>query len=390
GRRGVGGGMRPRGRRALGPTPAIDHYRVEAPGLLTVGSGAVLWDIRDFAAAGGWQLPVYNGGWAGPSLGGFVSAGGLGLRVPAHARGQDAPPGDVAAAATLSPVSLSERHGGLWAQVARLTVIDGLGKVHGIPAGDPDFPWMFASMGQFGLILEATLRLLPLPGATDGLPAGSTGRVPASNPDHPGETDLPAPAHGIDWVYWFTALAPLAEEVAAWKVIGDWSAAHRRALHPTGGWAGPLQDGEPIGFRYVVRRKAPTPPLLYPRDKDFVAVGVMAVCHGIGTDQAEVALTEAEQDFVSRIVGGGWALYCQAENLTRSLDFRSYLGSDRWAKFRALKTRFDPDERVNAGEVLPDSRGAPMRASRARKLAAAIRRSLGLPLPTAAPPSSDP
>ena len=372
---GLSGATLPRAGETLVRTRGLDHYRVEAPGLLTVGSGAVLWDIRDFVASCGRRLPLYNGGWAGPTLGGFVSAGGLGLRVPPGEREKLAAAGGAEA---LGHVSLSETHGGLWAQVARLTIIDGRGAVHDIASGDPDFPWMFASMGQFGLILEVTLRVLPQPGAAERLLVGATGRIPVSNPVDPVETDGLPPAEGIDWVYWFTALAPVAEEDAAWKVIGDWAVAHRGALRPTGGWVGPLQDGAPIGFRYLVRRKAPTPLLLYPRDEDFVTLGVMAVCAGVGTDPAEAALAQAERAFATRITGHGWALYCQAENLTRSLDFRSYWGPDRWARFCALKTRFDPDDRINAGEVRPGASRPPMSAARRRRVAASIRRRLGL------------
>ena len=375
---GLSGASLPRAGETLVRTRGLDHYRVEAPDLLTVGSGAILWDIRDFVADRGMRLPVFNGGWAGPSLGGFVNAGGLGLRVPPSEREKLVAPGAAGGHRALDPVSLSERHGGLWAQVARLMIVDGRGTVHDILSGDADFLWMFASMGQFGLILEVTLRVLPQPGATGHLPAGGSGRIPVSNPLDPNETDVLPPAQGIDWVYWFTALVPVDEEDAAWKVIGDWSSAHRDALRPIGGWAGPFQDGGPIGFRYLVRRKAPTPPMLYPRDEDFVTVGVMAVCNGVGTDSAEAALTRAERAFVARIVGHGWALYCQAENLTRSIDFQSYLGPDRWARFCELKTRFDPDDRINAGEVRPGACRPPASAKRARRVAATVRRALGL------------
>ena len=271
---GMSGTTLPRAGETLVRTRGLDHYRVENPGELTVGSGATLWDIRDFVADHGWRLPVYNGGWAGPTLGGFVSAGGLGLRVPPHERQRLAWPN--------APdfVSLSERYGGFWAQVARLKMIDGRGEVHDILPGDEDFPWIFASMGQFGLILEVTLRLLPQAGGADGLPMGSGGSIPVSNPVDPSETDSLPPASGVDWTYWFDALVPVDEEEAAWEMIGDWSRAHRDALRPTGGWVGPLLDGAPIGFRYLVRRIAPTPPLLYPRDEDFVTLGVMAVCAG--------------------------------------------------------------------------------------------------------------
>ena len=375
---GLSGASLPRAGETLVRTRGLDHYRVEAPGMLTVGSGAVLWDIRDFAAGRGMLMPVYNGGWAGPTVGGFVCAGGMGLRVPPNEREKLTAPDPAGGTGKAALVSVSEQYGGLWAQVARITMIDGRGAVRDILPGDKDFPWIFASMGQFGLILEVTLRLLPLRGVADSLPVGSTGRIPVSNPVDPNETDAPPPAEGIDWVYWFTALVPVVEEDAAWKVIGDWSGAHRHTLRPTGGWVGPSRDSARIGFRYLVRRTAPTPPLLYPRDEDFVTMGVMAVCRGIGTDAGDDALEQAERAFVTRITGHGWALYCQAENLTRSLDFRSYWGPDRWARFCELKTRFDPEDRVNPGAVRAAACRPPASARRVRRAAAAFRRSLGL------------
>ena len=375
---GLSGASLPRAGETLLLTRGLDRYRVEAPGLLTVGSGAILWDIRDFAADRGMRLPVYNGGWAGPSLGGFVCAGGLGLRVPPSERETLAASGGSTGTVVPDLVSLSEKYGGQWAQVARLKMIDGRGRVRDFFPDDDEFRWIFASMGQFGLILEVTLRLRRQAGASSDLPVGSSGRIPVSNPLDRTETDVLPPPQGIDWVYWFTALVPVAEEKAAWKVVGDWSSAHRDTLRPTGGWVGPIQDGAPIGFRYHVRCKAPNPPLLYPRDEDFVVMGVMAICDGVGTDTAEAALTRAERAFVTRIVNRNWSLYCQAENLTRSLDFETYWGPTRWARFRELKDRFDPEDRINAGEVRPGTCPPPVSAGKMRRLAARIRRSLDL------------
>ena len=159
----------PRAGETLVLTRGLDRYRVEAPGRIVVESGAIVWDVRDFVADRGWQLPVYNGGWAGPSLGGFVSTGGMGgVRVPD-------PPAQEGGDKTVRLVSVSEKHGGFWANATRLVMIDGRGRVHDICAGDRDFPWIFASMGQFGLILKVTLRLLRTPGEADRLPAGDTG-----------------------------------------------------------------------------------------------------------------------------------------------------------------------------------------------------------------------
>lgn len=53
----------------------------------------------------------------------------------------------------------------------------------------------------------------------------------------------------------------------------------------------------------------------------------------------------------SRSLGHGWLLCRQAEYLTRSLDFESQLGPERWARFYELKDRFDPDHRTGADGV---------------------------------------
>ena len=373
---GFSGATLPRAGETLVRTRGIDHYRVEEPGTITVGGGAVLWDVRDFVATCGWRMPVYHGGWAGPTVGGFVNTGGMGaLRLP---RNENLKPRTVGKAEALGLVSVSERYGGFWAHVARLSMIDGRGDVHDIAAADPDFHWIFASMGQFGLVLEVTLRLLPQPDAADALPVGRAGRIPVLNPVDPGETETLPPAAGIEWMYWFSAMAPVDEEDAAWGVIGDWSREHRDAFRPTDGWIGPVQDGAPIGYRYIVSRWAPTPPLLYPRDETFALMGVMGICNGIGTDRAAAALMQVARAFADRITARGWALYCQAENMARSIDFPGYLGPERWTRFCEMKDRYDPDDRINAGEMRPASCPPPMRTAPVRRVSAAVRRSLGL------------
>ena len=359
---GLGGATLPRVGETLVRTSALTHYRVETPGTITVGSGAVLWDVRDFVAGCGYQLPIYNGGWAGPTVGGFVCAGGMGLRVQPEDR-----------LGSVDPASISERHGGFWANVAKVTLIDGRGLLREVAAGEADFPWIFASMGQFGLILEVELRLLPQPGAVGRITPAS-GRIPVANAVEPTETDSLPPA-GSDWRYWFTTMLPVKEKEEAWQVIGKWCGEHAEWVRPVGGWVGPVQDGAPVGFHYLVTRKAPTPPLLYPRDEEFMLMGVMADCRGIGTDAGDAGLERAERAFTAAILERGWSLYPQAENLTRSLDFKSYWGDERWARFRELKNRFDPDDRINRGEMDPTA--PPLRTTRLmRRVVAAARKLL--------------
>jgi FAD/FMN-containing dehydrogenase len=366
----------PRSGETLLRTGGLDHYRFDRPGTITVGAGSILWDIRDFVAPLGWYLPVYNGGWAGPTVGGYVNAGGMGLRVPPTERARAmAAQAQQPTADRIDLVSISEVHGGFWEHVAELTVIDSTGTLQRIGEDHPDFPWFFAATGQLGVIVEAVLKLLPNGPITAPLPAGNLGRIPKINTVPPEETDAGPPPDGMPWMYWFSYLLDPKDEALAWDFLGDW-ARHHPSLTPSGGFVGPSLNGAPIGFRYLVRHKRFTPPLLYPAHRDFVLMGVMARCEGVGQDIAETALIAAEQDFVATALQEGWRLYAQAENLTRSVDFANYYGPDCMAAFRAVKDRYDPESRFNPGEVFAEPVKPPPRAATLRRVARAFARAL--------------
>jgi hypothetical protein len=262
--------------------------------------------------------------------------------------------------------------------VRSVTLIDGRGRLHRIDEADPRFPWLFASSGQFGLFVEAELKLLPQGEASPALPLGEHGRIPRANPLNAAETDGGAPAEGMPWLYWFSLLVAPEREPDAWATLGDWAERHATSITPTGGWAGPRVGGDPIGFRYVVRHRRFTPPLLYPRNETFVLMGVMAAAGGIGQDAPEDALIAAEREFVAASLANGWTLYAQAENLSRSLDFAAYFGPERYRRFSDLKRAFDPDNRINPGEIFADRSAAPRRASDMRNRARTIARILEL------------
>jgi FAD/FMN-containing dehydrogenase len=129
-----------------GLTEALYH----PDGSVSVGAGAVLWSVDAWLRTKGCSLPVLNDGYAGPSVGGYVAAGGFG-------------PGSAIA-------------GGFWDNVAEITMVDGEGRVQRIRREAPLFPWLFGSMGQLGIIVRAKLDIVARAAATAGCrfrPAGS-------------------------------------------------------------------------------------------------------------------------------------------------------------------------------------------------------------------------
>jgi FAD/FMN-containing dehydrogenase len=356
----------------------VDHYRFEEPGTITVGTGALLWDVRDFVSHYGLRLPVYNGGWGGPTVGGFMCSGGMGLRR----RLTFAPPGvslhSVAADSTtdVEHESLSELHGGFWENVLSVTLVDGRGEVHTLTPADESFKWLFGSFGQLGIFIEAKLQLLPGDAqAAVPYPLGLMGTIPKVQPEDLQINDLPPPPQGLDWLYWFSYLVSPAQEQAVWDALGPLIAQHRPHVRPTGGWVGPVVDGAPIGYRYLVRYKRFHPPLLYPYDEDFLLTGFMAVL-GVGTPQYDDKTVALEKDFVDLARRHNFKLYLQAENLGLQVDFKQYYGDSIYQQFQQLKDTFDPYHLYNRGVFFPADVGQPQRASHARLFAALFRQFL--------------
>jgi len=124
-------------------TRNLRQVRFEAPGTVTAGGGVVLWVLQRFLRRRGFDLPVVNDGYPGPSVGGYVAAGGFGPR--------------------------SAEHGGFWDNVLGIRLVDGRGELLAVPASDERFPWLFGAMGQLGVVVEAQLAIVPLQGAP---PAG--------------------------------------------------------------------------------------------------------------------------------------------------------------------------------------------------------------------------
>ncbi|MEQ8231314.1 MAG: tryptophan 7-halogenase [Gammaproteobacteria bacterium] len=324
------GASLPRAGEVLVRTNGLDHYHFDAPDRLVAGAGAMVWDIRDLARDHGYDLPVWNGGWAGPTLGGYICAGGFGKS------------------------GLSEDAGGLWENVHAVTLVDGHGALRRIARDDPLFPWLFGCSGQLGLLVEAELRLVPHAAAQRPrhYPLGARGRIPRRQEDDPRINDA-APAPDDDKrLFWFTLLVSPEEETSAWDGLLELVRSHRDVLVPDGGWAGPQLDGVPIGYRYVIRYKAFNPPLVYPRAETFLCIGVMSLLAS-GDPASDATIRDIERDFVALARDSRLRLYLQAENITGQVDQRAYYGRATWEAFLRHKRAVDPLALFNRDVVFP-------------------------------------
>lgn len=311
-------------------TDSFDDFRFEEEGTITAGCGAVVWDIRDLVRDYGFDLPVYNGGWAGPTLGGYISAGGFGKG------------------------GLSHDYGGLWENIEEITLIDGEGNLRAIARNEPEFPWVFGSYGQLGFLVGAKLKLIPVEkGEMPSYPLGISGKIPKRQTEEPKCNDLPPKNGKYSNTFWFSLLVSQPELMQAWIDLYRFVKAHPNEIKPEGGWAGPLFNGQLMGYYYFIRFFEFNPPLVYPKAESFLLIGVMSQLE-TGSPASNQQTLQVERDFIDIAMKRGYKLYIQGGSFRRNIDFSSYYGKEIYSAFRKLKMQFDPDGIFNPGVVFQD------------------------------------
>jgi len=314
----------PRAGELLLRTDHLDWYELGQKNTIVCGAGALVWDIKDLVDDYGYKLPVYNGGWAGPTLGGYLNAGGFG-------KGE-----------------LSHEYGGLWENVLEVAFVDGLGTLQRVSRDDDEFPWLFGAYGQFGVVVELTLPIIPdHPLAALTFPKGETGQIPKRQAEDPKVNDArQGTVENI--LFWFSILITPEQEADAWIAMDAFCQRHSNVIEPDGGWAGPIRNGEPIGYHYDIRFHEFNPPLVYPHQREFIVMGIMTFLD-VATDNDSIL--DIEKDFIALAEAGDFKLYLQAENIGRNVDYRQYYGDEVFEQFKTLKQRFDPKGLINSGLV---------------------------------------
>lgn len=306
-------------------THDLNWFHFSKEGTVDVGAGAMVWDVRDLIQSYGYEMPVYNGGWAGPSVGGYISAGGIG-------KGQ-----------------LSSEHGGFWEHVESVKLVDMSGNVVTITSDDDDFRWIFGSCGQLGVVVEARLKILPSNRLAAHLyPMDAEGSIERQQEEDPFENDAP-PALESKILYWFSLFASPEQEQSAWMSLLNFFDENSDVLCPEGGWAGPLvSNNEYLGYRYEVKFKNFNPPLVYSKAEDFLVLGLMSrFPYEMIADKSRIF--EIESQFNELCLENNFHLYLQAENISNSVDREEYYGSSVYRSFYARKKYYDPNFMLNSG-----------------------------------------
>ncbi len=99
-----------------------------------VGAGVIVEELDKILRKNGYCLITKNEGGNGPTVGGFISAGGIG----------------------------NSNNVGFWETVFKIKFIDGKGKINELTPQNKNFKWLFGSMGQLGVIYEAEIKIKKL------------------------------------------------------------------------------------------------------------------------------------------------------------------------------------------------------------------------------------
>ncbi|WP_167369234.1 FAD-binding oxidoreductase [Pseudovibrio denitrificans] len=288
----MNGSSLPRSGENLIQTEDFSHFHFGHPNTVTVGAGVAVWDVERFLRRYGYRLPVLNdGGKPASTIGGYLSAGGLG--------------------------SASAIHGGFWETVVSVTLVSGEGKVFQCRPEDAIFPWLFGSMGQLGVIYEVTLTILPLDDATQSYPAGVAGYIGATQ---------------ADWekIAWFTLFAPQRLQNEVLDLLADLQQRHKHVwkIRPA--------------YLYNLAFKTFNPPLIHASQETLIAAGIWGT--PLRSDKFDaISLAALESDIiVMSYLHPELRRYLQTELSFNPDALRLNLGQHVYSAFQDLKGRLDP------------------------------------------------
>lgn len=292
----------PREEELLVRTDRLCEVRCLAEGAVSAGAGTVLWTLDEHLRSQGWKMPVLNDGSAGPTVGGYVAAGGYGLG--------------------------SGMFGGFWENVIELTVVDGHGDARVLRPEHGLFLWLFGAMGQLGIVTEATLSVVPVSvewpgGRPDGAkPAKDLAWMPRASL-------FDAQRAPLERLFWFTFFVPGRCLSEAKQELAALRARHAGLLAYRPDYATP------------VRCRGQMPKLVFPRVEPFHAMGIWGDV-GEVTPELRLGLRALDRAATELAIARGYRRYVQTEIACSPETYRACFGDAIYAELRRLKAELDP------------------------------------------------
>jgi len=301
----MNGSSLPRKGELLLYTDHIRHYQLISPSEIIVGSGISILALQQWLGKRGYTLPIFNDGILAPSVGGYISASGIGTR--------------------------SVDYGGFWENVTYIKLIDAQGTTHTVKRSDPDFKWIFGSMGQFGLIYEAGLKIL----ATGSKPfTPSAGIITESWKD---ESEAQSRKHEFkkSRLIWFSVIAPDEKRDELHKDMQNLKKQYLSSIRFLPEYLWPIRN-----FNF-------TPPLFYPENKNLICIGIWGYANPQETNLSETLLKLNDEVFRLIQKKTYYKRYIQAEPVRLDTDWKKYWGDTVYNEFMRLRTKYNPKGNVN-------------------------------------------
>lgn len=266
----------------------LDNSNIEAE------AGISVFDLKQEIENLGYPFPFVNGGGRGPSLGGFISAGGI----------QADPNGN----------------SGIWNFIEEIHFINGKGEAITVKKTDELFSYLFGSMGQFGVITRVKIKLADAQKKT-------LSKILQKKIIIPYEKNK-AIENKDSFLSWIGVFYPETKDGIVQKEM-DYLFSEYSDIFT-------FYRNQDYSFSY----KKISVPLLFPANENFRAYEIQFYT------KPSVLKTKRFQDFqtkYSKLVSEKkYKRYAQAEILLADFSYANHFDSNVFAKFSELKKQHDP------------------------------------------------
>gem|GEM_PF-3472658 len=266
---------------------------------IKVGAGVNLWYLNQHLKSLNLKLKVFNDGGAAPSLGGYISAGGIS--------------------------SKSRIFGGFWENVLEITLIIKNGEILNLRKSHPLFSWVFGSMGQLGFITSAQLEIIPVnPNKKISIPEKKI-KIPKNSESKP--------RRSLYWYNLFLAKDQLEKGKSELDGLKKKYSKYFRDLEI---------------YHWPIKFKSFNPPLVFSKNESFICLGIFSL---LKDQYGPEVLREIDREFFAIVQKNRFGRYIQAERDIRPEGLKILWGGGIYDKFHSLKKFYDPKSLFNQGSV---------------------------------------